>query len=204
MNFGILGRVAGIVVLTAGLAGCIDMTMDITVTSDTTAKTTVTQTMGADIYAMIKASEAQSGDAAASDAESFCKEEGSSLTENADGSATCVIASEGAFADLKFDDDNSKPTFTLVSPGVVRIAIPTKDFSGSLGTDDADEQTKAMMKQFFEGHALTIRLGGKQVTETNMTLSADKTSAEIVIPFLDLMNGTVKLPEELFAVVKTN
>ena len=37
-----------------------------------------------------------------------------------------------------------------------------------------------------------------------MTLSADKTAAEIKIPFLDLINGTAKLPEELYAVVQTN
>jgi hypothetical protein len=37
-----------------------------------------------------------------------------------------------------------------------------------------------------------------------MTISADKTNAEIKIPFLDLINGTAKLPAELYAVVKTN
>ena len=37
-----------------------------------------------------------------------------------------------------------------------------------------------------------------------MTISADRKSAEIVIPFLDLINGTAELPPEVFATVKTN
>ena len=37
-----------------------------------------------------------------------------------------------------------------------------------------------------------------------MTISDDKSTAEIKIPFLDLINGTANLPEELYAVVKTN
>lgn len=200
MSFKIISRIAGIVLLTAGLAGCIDMTMDVNVTSDTTAKATITQTMAADIYSMVKAADAQPSEGS----KPFCKEEGNTLVENADGSATCTIVTEGAFADLKFNDQDGKPAFTTVSPGVVRVALATKGMAGELGSAEQDEQTKAMMKQFFDGHFLTIRFSGKEVTDTNLTLSADKTSAEIVIPFLDLMNGTAKLPEELYAVVRTN
>jgi len=98
---------------------------------------------------------------------------------------------------------DSKPTFTVVSPGVVRVAVKTEGMAGELGKEQ-DEQTAAMMKQMFEGHFLTLRFGGKEVTESNMTISADKTNAEIKIPFLDLINGTAKLPAELYAVVKTN
>jgi hypothetical protein len=61
-----------------------------------------------------------------------------------------------------------------------------------------------MMKQMFENHFLTIRIGGTEVTDTNLTLNDDKTAAEMKIPFLDLINGTAKLPDELYAVVKTN
>jgi hypothetical protein len=60
------------------------------------------------------------------------------------------------------------------------------------------------MKQMFDGHFVTIRISGKSISDTNMTLNADKTAAEIKIPFLDLINGTAKLPDELYAVVSTN
>jgi len=58
-----------------------------------------------------------------------------------------------------------------------------------------------MMKQMFDNHFLTLRIGGTEVTDTNMTLSDDHTTAEIKIPFTDLISGTAKLPEELYAVV---
>ena len=199
MKLALIGRMAGTLALTLGLAGCIDMTTDVYVTSATTAEATVTQTMGADIYAMVKAG----GDSGSSDSKPFCKEEGQTLTENEDKSATCVVVSEGAFADLKFDDSGSKPTFTDNGDGTVRVAVKTKDMMGEMGSQD-DPQTAAMMKQMFEGHFLTIRFGGPAVTDTNMTLNNDGTYAETKIPFIDLLNGTAELPEELYAVVDTN
>ena len=200
MKFASFGKLAGVVALTMGLAACVDMTEDVTVTSETTAKATMTMLMGADIYSMMKT--ANSSETKAED--KFCAKEGEQLTENADGSATCVAVSEGTFADLKFDEGDSKPSFTVVSPGVVRAAFPTKDMAGDLGKDNSDPQTAAMMKQMFEGHFLTLRITGKAVTDSNMTISADQTSAEIKIPFLDLIEGKANLPEELYAVVQTN
>ena len=200
MKFSMIGRIAGVVALTMGLAACVDMTEEVQITSETTAKATMTMTMGADIYAMMKSADTSNQ----KPEDKFCGKEGETLTENSDGSATCVAVSEGSFADLKFDEGDSKPTFTVVSPGVVRASFPTKDMAGDLGKDNSDPQTAAMMKQMFEGHFITIRISGKQVTESNMTISGDKTSAEIKIPFLDLINGTAKLPEELYAVVQTN
>ncbi|MDP1731452.1 MAG: hypothetical protein Q8L54_09805 [Devosia sp.] len=200
MTLQFFGRLAGVLTLTAGLAGCIDMTMDIEVLSETTGRATTTSVMGSDFYAMAKAG-AASGD---NSQEGFCQEDGAQLTENADGSATCVLTVEGSFADLKLDEGDDGASFTVVSPGVVRVAFKTDDMKSELGAGAEDEQTKQMMQAFFEGHAITIRIGGKAVTDTNMTLSDDKKSAEIVIPFLDLINGTLKLPDELYAVVNTN
>lgn len=196
MNFISIGKIAGVLALSIGLAGCVDMTQDIFVTSDTTATATVTTTMSADIYPMIKAG------AAGEDAEPFCAEEGSTLTENADGSATCVMVSEGAFADLKFDEDDSssKPTFTTNPDGTVRVAVQTEGMIGDLGAEQ-DEQTKAMLQQMFQDRFLTLRFGGSEVVETNMDDVGDG-YAEKKMPFLDLINGTIELPEELYAVVR--
>ena len=200
MKFSLIGRIAGVVAMTMGLAACVDMTEEIQITSENTAKATMTMVMGADIYAMMKSADT----ASTKPEDKFCAKEGEKLTENSDGSATCVAESEGTFADLKFDEGDSKPTFTVVSPGVVRAAFPTKDMAGDLGKDNSDPQTAAMMKQMFDGHFITIRISGKAVTDSNMTISADKTSAEIKIPFLDLIEGKANLPEELYAVVQTN
>ena len=196
MNITQIGKIAGVLALTIGLAGCVDMTQDILVTSDTTAELTVTTVMSKDIYPMIKAG------AAGDDAEPFCKEEGSTLTENADGSATCVMVSSGAFADLKYDSDDSssKPTFTTNPDGTVRVAVETKGMIGDLGAEQ-DEQTKAMLQQMFADRFLTLRFGGSEIVETNMDDLGDG-YAEKKMPFLDLINGTIELPEELYAVVR--
>lgn len=195
MKFTTLAKIAGALALTMGLAGCIDMTNDIYVTSPTTAKATITSVMAKDIYAMVKAGGNEGDDP-------FCKGEGETLTENADGSGTCVAISEGDFADLKFDDGGSKPVITSNADGTVRIAIATKDMMGDLGAEQ-DEQTQAMMKQMFEGHFLTIRFGGAQIVESNMDAAPDSAEyVEIKIPFLGLLDGSAELPEELYAVIR--
>ena len=198
MKFATIGRIAGVLAMTMGLAACVDLTEELAVTSDTTAKATMTMQMGADIYTMMKSADT----ANTKDDDKFCGKEGETLTENADGSATCVATSEGTFDQLKFDEGDSKPTFTVVSPGVVRVAFPTKDMAGDLGKD-SDPQTAAMMKQMFDGHYVTLRITGRQISESNMTINGDKTAAEMKIAFLDLINGTAKLPDELYAVVQT-
>ncbi|MBN9305047.1 MAG: hypothetical protein BGO82_09935 [Devosia sp. 67-54] len=198
MKFATIGRIAGVLALTMGLAACVDMTEELAVTSDTTAKATMTMQMGADVYTMVKSADASNDKAE----DKFCGKQGETLTENADGSATCVAISEGTFDQLKFDEGDSKPTFTQVSPGVVRVAFPTKDMAGDLGKD-SDPQTAAMMKQMFDGHYVTLRVTGRQITDSNMTINGDRTAAEIKIAFLDLINGTAKLPDELYAVVQT-
>lgn len=201
MNFKIIGQLAGAVVLSAGLAGCMDVTMDVEVVSETNGKATTTMTMGADFYAMAKAGMASEG----ADSDGFCKEEGAVLTENADGSATCTMVSEGTFAELKVGEGDDGAKFEVVGPGLVKASFSTAEMSGELGGDEAmDEESKAMMQAFFEGHSVTIRISGKEIVDTNMTLAADKKSAEQVIPFLDLINGTADLPPELYATVKTN
>jgi hypothetical protein len=186
-------KIAGALALTLSLTGCLDMTNDIYVTSSTTARATITSTMGAEIYGMVKAG----GD----NDEPFCSEQGATLTENADGSATCVDVSEGNFADLDFDDGGSKPMFTSNPDGTVRIAIPTKDMMTDLSGDDPE--TAAMMKQLFEGRFLTIRFGGSQIVESNMERAPDSGQyVETKISFIELMDGTAKLPAELYAVVR--
>lgn len=209
MNYLNLGKIAGAVALTMGLAGCMDVTMDVAVQSETGGKLTTTMVMGADFYAMAKTGMAQGGDAAAAADDGFCKETGDVLTENADGSATCISVKEGTFAELMAGEDgeaasNDEARFEVVSPGVVKVIFPTGDMSGDLTSEAQDAQTKAMMLALFEGKTVTLKVSGKEIIDTNMTKAADGASAEVSIPFLDLINGTSTLPAELYATVKTN
>jgi hypothetical protein len=197
MSVKFLGKLAATALLAAGLAGCIDVNIEVAITSPTTAKATMTQVMGADVYAMVKMG--AEGEGASED--SFCAE--GELTENSDGSATCVITEEGAFADLDLGQDEGGMTFTEVGPGLVRVALPTADMQAELGAqDEMDEETRQMVEAFFEGRTMTIAISGAEIVESNMTISGDKTKAEQVIDMLALINGSADLPAELFAVVR--
>lgn len=199
MGIKIIGKLAATLLLGGALAGCIDASVDVEVTSETTAKATVTQIMGSEIYELMKQGMEQ--DASETGDDDFCKD--GELTENEDGSATCVFTEEGAFADLTFGDDTQAVTFTSAGPGLVRVALPTEEMRSSINAEEEmDEESMQMMEAFFTGHAMTLRFSGLEVTDTNMTLSADKTSAEKVIPFVDLIKGDVELPDEIYAVVR--
>lgn len=212
MNFKILGRLAGVagaLAITAGLAGCMDVNAEIEVLSATTGIATTSMTIGADFYPMIKQMAATEG---ASTSEPFCAKDGEELTENADGSATCVTVKEGDLATLTAGEDggpSEDASFTEVSPGVIRVTFKTDEMKsqvaeGAGGENAEDAQAMAMIKPYFEGHKISITIKGKKIIETNMTASGDGTSATTEIPFTDLLDGKATVPDELYAVVDTN
>lgn len=210
MNFKILGRLAGVLAVTAGLAGCMDVDAEIEVLSATSGKATSSITISSEFYPMIKQMAEAGGEGLKS--EPFCAKEGEELIENADGSGTCITTKEGDFAALTAEGDGApseEASFTEVSPGVIRVAFKTDDMKsqvaeGAGGGSAEDEQAMAMIKPYFEGHTISITIKGKKITDTNMTASGDGTSATIELPFLDLLEGNAELPDELYAVVDTN
>jgi hypothetical protein len=133
----------------------------------------------------------------------FCAE--GTLTENPNGSATCVLVEEGPFAELTMGNDTKDESvqFASAGPGLVRVSLSTASMKADLGAEeDLDAGTKQMVEAFFTGHNITVRFAGKEVVDTNMTLSDDKTSAEKILPFVDIINGTADLPDELYAIVR--
>lgn len=200
MTLKTLGKFAATLLVGGALAGCIDAKVDVALTSQTTAKATLTQDMGADFYSMVKMSAEQAGANAPKDDE-FCAE--GKLTENTDGSATCTIVEEGPFAGLTMGNDEQTIVFTPAGPGLVRVALPTADMQEEIGAGEAmDAETKKMVEAFFTGHGVTLVFSGAEVVESNMKIAADKKSAEETIDFLDLINGTAELPDEYYAVVR--
>ncbi len=118
MGLNRIGRLAAMLALAGALAGCIDARVDIALTSETTAKAVMTQDMGADFYAMLKMGE-ESGEG---NSESFCDD--GTLTENADGSATCVLSEEGPFASLAAATGEGALTFTPPAPASCAFPCP--------------------------------------------------------------------------------
>ncbi|MFD1253774.1 hypothetical protein DEVEQU_00512 [Devosia equisanguinis] len=197
MSLNLFGKLASVAAIALGVSACVDVNIDVAVTSTTTARATMTQVMTADLYAMVKMGE-ESGESSEA---GFCDE--GTLTENADGTATCTMVEEGPFASLDMGSGEGGMSFTDIGNGLVRVALPTVAMKKELGADEEmDEETKQMVLAFFEGHSITLTISGAEVTDTNMTRAADGKSASQVIPMLDLINGTVDLPDELFAVVR--
>lgn len=210
-NFRILGRIAGVLAVTAGLAGCMDVEAEIEVLSATSGTATSSITISPEFYPMIKQMAATGGEGAQS--EPFCAKDGEELVENEDGSGTCITFKEGDLEALTAGDDGSpsdEASFTEISPGVIRVAFKTDDMKSQVtegaggGADAEAEQAMAMIKPYFEGRTISITIKGKKITDTNMTASGDGTSATTELPFLDLLEGKADLPDELYAVVDTN
>lgn len=187
--------------LALGLAGCVDVAVDIDVTSPTTARATMTQDMNADFYTLIKLNQEQAEEEDAEAEPVFCAE--GDLTEHIDGTATCVLAEEGAFATLDLGQDEGGITFTDEEDGLVRIAVSTAELRAQADIEEElDAETRDLVNAFFSGRDITLTFSGAEVIDTNMTLSEDETSASQTLPLLDLINGTADLPDELYAVVR--
>lgn len=216
-----IARLAGVVLLTAGLAGCMDATLDFEVTSETEGKAVSTIVFDKAMLDMIKGMSAGATPPADGQAQietpgtdDLCPDD-AEKTE-ADGKVTCVETKEGTFAELELGENGDGPQITSAGPGLVRVAFPTKELAKQVDPSAAaggeagaapsaeDAQTKAMMAAFFEGHFIKIIVRGAEITETNMDLSEDSASAEKTIQWMDLINGTGDFPEELYAVVKVN
>lgn len=193
-------KLAATLLLTASLAGCVDIDLAVDLTSTTTATATMTQVMNADFYTLTKMNEAETaGGEQASPA--FCAV--GELTENIDGTATCLIVEEGPFANLDLGQDAGGITFTPDGEDQVRIALSTDSLLAEAVVDEElDDETRELVVAFFTGRSITITFSGVEVIDTNMTLAEDETSASQTIPLLDLMSGEADLPEQLYAVIR--
>lgn len=197
MKLSIFGKLIATSTLALALTGCIDVEMDVALTSETTARTTTTQIMSAEFYEMVSM-EGEEG----SDEEGFCVE--GELTENADGSAICVEVQEGPFADFLDADEEQSMTFNQEGPNLVRVTLPMGGVEAEVGAgEEMDEETRAMMASMFEGRTVTLSVSGVEIVETNMEKSADGKSASIVLDFMDIFDGETGIDGDLFALVRT-
>lgn len=196
MKFTSIAKLGGAAVLSLGLAGCMDITMDIEILSETEARATMTTSMEADIYAMI-AAQAEEGD------EGFCDE--GELIETGT-TVDCVVTSSGAFDELDFgDEQGGGPAIEAIGNGQVRVSFPTGDLADQVAEGTGGEQEPemmAMIAQMFEGAYITMRISGGPIVESNMDIAPDGQSASYQIPLTGVMTGEIDLPEELFAIVQ--
>jgi hypothetical protein len=199
MKLGWAKRAGCLAAVVLTLSGCVDVKLDVAVGENDVVTGTMTQVMDADTYAMFKAgAESRNG-------RDFCMESGAELVENADGSATCTIVRTGSWSGLAFNEERHKETVSVSDEGngLVRVAFPVSEMVNALSNKkQMDEQARSMLVAMFQGHTLTLTVGGGEIVKTNMDLQPGAASAEKKLDFLDLLNGAPNLPMEYYAVVK--
>jgi hypothetical protein len=195
MFYSPVARLGGVAILTLSLAACMDISMEVEVLNQTDAKGIMTTTMSADIYQMMTAQEVESE-------EGFCDE--GELIETAE-TVSCIVTESGPFDELSLGEDESGPTIVAIGGGQVRVSFPlgelSDDISESMGSGE-DPEMMAMMASMFEGNAITMKVSGGRIVDTNMDLAGDSQSATFTIAFDALLKGEVELPEEAYAVVQ--
>lgn len=188
-------RLAGASALVLALTACMDVSMTVDITSEAEAEITSVTSMTADIYAMIEGA-AEAGD------EGFC-DDGETI-ERGDV-IDCVVTHSGTFDALDLSGEDGGPLIEAIGNGQVRVAFPTGEIAESIAQDagaDEDPQMRAMIAAMFEGHFITMTVTGGPILDTNMEIAADGRSASFQVPFTDLFEGDLDLPEEIFAVVQ--
>ena len=130
MVFKTIAKLGAMLMLGASLAGCIDATVDVDVTSETTAKAALTQVMSADFYAMFKMNASESETATSE----FCSE--GELVENAD-EVMCIdneALYDICFRTLKLTTPTYGDLNHLVSAGISGVTCCLR-FPGQLNSD---------------------------------------------------------------------
>ncbi|MCW5696304.1 MAG: hypothetical protein KIS96_06155 [Bauldia sp.] len=170
------------------LAGCFDMSQDLTITSNGTSTMVVTLAMATDMLGMMEA-EGDGGE--------FCpaEDEDSGLPDSftteveviTEGDNTiCRMTATGPIADMAAalasgelmpgDDDEGAPTVTLVDEGggvylySVSITIPDSDPVGEDVSEEEramNEQMQAMMRGMFEGHTMSWSVTAPRIIDTD-------------------------------------
>lgn len=194
MKFSHIVKGAAALVLTGMLAGCFDVDMDIKVTGVDSVEVTIASSISKEMADM---AEMQSGDS------EFCDETG--VVTETETAIVCTQTHSGTFAEAfpASSDGEPQPTIAVVGPKLVKVTFPTSDISSAFGGAETDDpQAKEMMLQMFKGHAMTLRVSGGTITDTNMTKAADGQSAELVIALDEVVSGTASIPDETYAVVQ--
>lgn len=200
MSVTALGKLTCAAILAMGLSACVDVDIDVAVTGEGMARAEMTQTMSAELYQMVKLNAEQAKKADLPERNAFCAD--GKVTENSDGSATCLLTDEGRFADLVLGGMDNAIVFSPAGPGLERISLSLVEMKDGMGSDTLDAESAAMMEAFFAGRSITLTFSGAEITDTNMVLSDDKTTAEQSIAFIDLLRGKPDLPNAYYAVVR--
>jgi len=187
-----VGRFVGALIVSVGLTGCAEVSMEVHVLGEDSIRATTVKSMNRDVYDVSQIQN-ETG---------FCDDGQIELTDIA---AICTVVMEGDFASLSIPspDGSPQPSVVLIDANLVRVTFPTADLENDFGasTGSLDEQEKQIIAMF-AGRSITLTVTGGEIVETNMTLAKDKQSASLEISLTALFAGETDLPTESFATIK--
>lgn len=180
------------------LSACMDVGVDVEILSDTEATATLVTSLDRDMYEVMA-----SQNETLPEEERFCF--GGEIIDEGD-TIDCVVTQTGAFADLKFGEEDISVTITPLGNGQVRVSLPMEQVAEKVegdGSDTAEDiEMKAMMTSMFEGKFFSIAFHGGKVIDTNMLIDEEEGFAYFAIEFSELFAGDADLPIELYAVIQ--
>lgn len=166
------------------LAACFDAELSLDFPEEDRAEATMVMIASPDFYAL-----------ATSSGEAFCEGE-ESMQE--DGRHVCTETTGGTIDEVLSDPDiGSGMTIERRDGGLLYVAFDLGDITEDIAPaeeDGADEMI-AMMREAFEGHAITLNISGAEIIETNGTVLDNGTTATYSIPLSVTLDGAADLPE---------
>lgn len=207
MNMIPITRCGGVAALTLGLAGCVDVSMEVEVLGIDEARILTTTGMSRELYAMFSS--------LPGDQEADGEDGGDDLCEDGETVETattvdCVTVFEGSFAEIMTqleETDSGSLVIEAIGNNQVRVSFPLDELTdevveGTGGAVDDDPQARAMIAAMFEGSTVSIVVSGGPILDTNMEIAPDGNSASYALSFTDILTGDPMLPDEFYAVVQ--
>ncbi|MCK8464695.1 hypothetical protein MUY35_12615 [Aliiroseovarius sp. S1339] len=186
------------------LSACFDADLAFVVHNDETATMSAHMKMGPELYGMI-----------ASSGEDPCKD--GVGTQNADGSFNCLVTETDTIDNLiaKIEeesknaaensgiDPNQGVTIERMAGPFVKLSFDLAEMKRTAAESGMDPAMMGAFQQTLQGHGIHMTIKGKEIVETNGTLSQDRTTAEIRIPLAALLQPDSSLPDVFQTIVRT-
>lgn len=174
------------------LAACFDAEMSLKFPDDNTAEATMVMTAGADFYQM-----------ATANGDPFC--DGGVEAELADGSHSCTETFSGTIDEAMNNPDIGEGmTIEKRDGGQIYVAWELSTLTEDIVPPDQEgsDEMKDMLIAAFEGHAITLKVSGAKIIETNGEVSEDGKTVTFRIPLEATLKGGPELPKSFEALVQ--
>ncbi len=174
------------------LAACFDAEMTLTFPDGDSAEATMVMIASADFYEM-----------SATGGEAFCEDGVEEALEG--GSYSCTETFAGTIDEaISNPDIGEGMTIERRDGGLLFVSFDLSEITSDIVPPEeaGGEEMLAMMAEAFQGHAITMNVGGSEIVETNGEVSPDGKMARFAIPLTAMMTGEIDLPASFDVLVR--